>query len=87
MAEKEKWEDCKVVKGIEGVRFYIERCSNIQCYSRYIFEKNETRVEKTYAIVAGYMDGEYIDLFDLQEWFDENREWINSLKDGLKDEP
>lgn len=64
--------------------------ASIRCHTRYIFEKDEKgrlisetyQLEKTY----GYMDGESIDLFDLQEWFDKNREWINALKEKTKED-
>jgi hypothetical protein len=30
-------------------------------------------------------DGEDMDLFELQEWFDRNREWINNLKETVEE--
>lgn len=39
---------------------------------------------KTFVLSCGSHDGEHIDLFELQEWFDKNREWINSLKEEVQ---
>lgn len=90
MEEIREWKEHDEVKGINDkeVRCYTEHGMGIKCYSRYGRDENGTfRYEKTYVIDAGYMDGEKIDLFDLQEWFDENREWINGLKSNLKQSP
>ena len=40
----------------------------------------EDPFDKTFVLNCGTYDGENIDLFDLQSWFDKNREWIDSLK-------
>ena len=89
MSEKLMWQDNKVVKSIEhkDVRCYIEHGCNVMSYSAYT--KDETKdgchYEKTYVLSSGCCDGEHMDLFDLQKWFDENREWINGLKTSLEE--
>ena len=40
--------------------------------------------DKTFVIRSGHCDGEAIDLFDLQKWFDENREWIDGLREEIE---
>lgn len=93
MEEIPEWREYDVVKRIdhEEVRFYIERSGLIRCYSKVEYGRDEngncinSRVEKTYILDVGAMDGEHIDLFDLQEWFDKNREWINSLRAKVKE--
>lgn len=39
---------------------------------------------KTIGIICGCYEPGIINLFDLQKWFDDNREWINSLKKECK---
>ena len=42
----------------------------------------EHLISKTYALNFGSAcEGDLVDLFDLQKWFDDNREWINVLKE------
>ena len=64
----------------KDVRAYTEHGLLIEAFPRYVFDKDKWRSEQTYVIDAGCMDGEKIDLFDLQDWFDKNREWINELR-------
>lgn len=92
MEEISEWREYDVVKRIdhEEVCFYIERSGLIRCYSKCKYDRDEkgnyinSRFEKTYVLDVGGMEGEHIDLFDLQKWFDNNREWIDSLKVKLE---
>lgn len=84
------WEETGLIKnfGDEDARCYMEHGFSVTKYNRFVADiyeadKNTDCWEKTYVIDCGMYDGERIDLFDLQEWFDNNREWINSLKETL----
>jgi len=83
-------EDNKVVKNFfnEDARCYMEGGFSVTKYSRFInsiyqSDRESDCWEKTYVIDCGACDGERIDLFDLQKWFDDNREWIDNLKDTV----
>jgi len=80
----EEHEKIKTVRDDE-VECHMEGFFDIKKRNKSTYEgdpKNITQIElfKTYVIQCGMYDGEQIDLFDLQKWFDDNREWINSLK-------
>ncbi len=64
------------------VACYMERGFSIDRFDGYqLVEKGHPDpYKKTFVIQCGLHDGESIDLFDLQKWFDENRDWINELK-------
>lgn len=67
------------------VRCYMEGGFSIDKFDRFVSEiynkdKNLDCYEKTIVLSCGVCDGENIDLFDLQKWFDNNREWIDSLR-------
>lgn len=69
--------------GDPEVRCYINRGVSISRYDGFNNEKYNAKEDpwfKTCIINCNGPDGEYIDLFDLQRWFDNNREMINNLK-------
>ncbi len=65
------------------VKSYIDCGMNVIRYDGWNPQAKECF--KTFAINCGSYDGENIDLFDLQDWFDKNREWINSLREEVKE--
>lgn len=74
----------------DEVRCYMEHELFIKKFDRINLEKYDNDklsdfYEKTYTLNCGRCDGEDIDLFDLQKWFDNNRKWINSLKKECND--
>lgn len=87
------WEEHKVIKYFdnEDARCYMDGGFSVSTYNRFMSkiynsDKKADCYEKTYVINCGSYDGESIDIFDLQEWFDNNREWIDSLKAGIADD-
>lgn len=70
------------------VRCYIDQggfvVTTYDKFDRENYKALKDPYSKTFAIYTGSYDGEYIDLFDLQEWFDKNREWVNSLREEIK---
>lgn len=72
-----------------NVRCYIDGGFSVERYDGFVsanYEKCKLSGKyddcyvKTFVISCGSYDGEHIDLFDMQKWFDDNRDWINSLK-------
>lgn len=86
-----RWSDkerCKVVRQVkhDEVKCYIEWEFNIirrEGFDSEKYKRKEDPYSKTFVINCGMCDGEDIDLFDLQDWFDKNREWINSLREEI----
>lgn len=58
------------------VKSYIDHGMTINRYNDY--DPKTRKASKTFAICCGSYDGEHINLFDLQEWFDANRQWIEN---------
>lgn len=78
-----EWPIQEVVKQVTEVACYMEHEFKVKKHNRFDCQKYENKEdpwEKTFVIECGVCDGEYIDLFQLQEWFDKNREWIDGLK-------
>ena len=74
----------------EDFHCYMEFGCGIRRFNKFIskeYRKDEQTdcYEKTYALRSGVCDGEDMDLFELQEWFDRNREWINNLKETVEE--
>lgn len=67
----------------EEVKSYIDYGMRVQRYDGY--DPATQECFKTFVISAGSYDGEYIDLFDLQEWFDKNRTWIDMLRQKVQE--
>ena len=84
MAGWDKENRCKIVRKVEHdtVRSYTEFEFNVMKFDGWNYKTADC--DKTFVINCGYCDGENIDLFDLQDWFDENRDWINSLREEVK---
>lgn len=80
--DKERYEVMRQVKHDE-VRSYIEFEFDVIKYDSYDSKKHE--FFKAFVINCGVCDGEKIDLFDLQEWFDKNRTWIDMLRQEVKE--
>ena len=81
----------KSVKTVTDVKCYIEGGFDVTRHDKfdhelYKVDKDADFYSKTFVINCGQCDGEYIDLFELQEWFDRNREWINQLKKEKDDQ-
>ncbi len=79
-----QWDDkerSKVVREIthKEVGSYIEFGMHVTKYDAYDTTQADS-CRKTFVISCGMCDGENIDLFDLQEWFDKNRTWIDTLR-------
>jgi hypothetical protein len=64
--------------------FFVRRHDKFSCEA---YNRNEDPWSKTIVIDCGYYDGEKIDLFQLQEWFDRNREWIDQLRRETNEQP
>ncbi len=79
--EKERYKTVRQVK-FDEVRSYMENEFEIKTFDGYNFKNNN--YDKTFVIRCGHCDGENIDLFDLQDWFDQNREWIDDLREEIK---
>jgi len=79
--DKERWQVVRKVERQE-VKCYTEWSFDIVKYDAYDCnkDKDEDPYNKTFVLSCGMYDGESIDLFDLQDWFDKNREWINELR-------
>tara|TARA_R110000765_G_scaffold294204_1_gene389444 strand:+ start:589 stop:834 length:246 start_codon:yes stop_codon:yes gene_type:complete len=70
----------KLIKMVDTVSCYMDGGFAVEHYSTYNYHGDQSEEIATVVIQCGSYDGEYINLFELQEWFDDNREWINSLK-------
>lgn len=82
-----QWSDkdrYKTVRDIthEEVKSYIEFGMRIVKHDAYDTTQSGS-FRKTFVINCGMCDGESIDLFDLQDWFDKNREWIDGLREEI----
>lgn len=76
-SEDKRCEDIRAIPHDE-VKSYIDYGMSVIRYDGY--DPTTKKRFKTFAIRAGSYDGENIDLFDLQEWFDKNRTWIDTLR-------
>ena len=85
---EERYEVIKTVFGDE-VSCYMDGRFGIKKWNKFHVEKYQKDREgdfesKTVVIDCGSTDGEQIDLFELQDWFDKNRAWINQLREKAK---
>ena len=79
-SDQERYEIVRHVKHDE-VKCYTDWEFYIQRYDEFDLKKHE-RKEDPYSRTYG----ENIDLFDLQEWFDKNRAWIDTLRQEVENE-
>lgn len=63
-----------------GAPVYIERGERFHA-DRY--DAKADPYTKTFYFSVNGPDGEMMDLFELQKWFDDNRAWIDGLKKEL----
>lgn len=82
----------KVVKEVktDEVKSYLAQMFSIMKWNNYDLEKYNKKEEdcnnKTFVLSFGSSyEGDYIDLFQMQEWFDKNREWIDDLRKQTKE--
>lgn len=82
-----KWEKSRSVKGVghAEVRCYMDNGFDVRTHQEldpqlYAAGDPEPWQRVTYVLACSSYDGENINLFDLQAWFDRNRDWINELK-------
>ena len=71
----------------DEVKCYVEWEFDVARSHRHNSEKykrGENPTERAFVLKCGVCDGEEIDLFELQDWFDENRDWINSLREEIE---
>ncbi len=85
--EEQRYKRIRTIKHDE-VKAYMEWEFHIMRYDGFDPQKDERNEEdpynKTFVLSCGICDGESIDLFDLQDWFDKNREWINELRKEIE---
>jgi hypothetical protein len=77
----------EVVKTVTDVTCHMEREFEIAKCDGFDLKEHEAGRDpwyKTYVLSCGRHDGEQIDLFELQRWFDENRDWIDALKKRME---
>jgi len=70
----------ETLKTVWDVKCYMDGMFHILYFDGYNHEDSDDPYYKTFVLRCGTYDGEYIDLFQLQDWFDANREWINELR-------
>lgn len=73
----------RVVRWVDDVKCYQEQGFTVERFDGFDLKKHNDKQDpyfKTFAINCGLYDGEHIDLFDLQDWFDRNRDWVNGLR-------